>query len=251
MGTDLAGYGEYEIDIEDTLRQGLPGAFAQIGPAPLTADHVAAIPRGTKGAYLLFFDGRMVYAGKTDTRHGFRDRLGRHADSVRHRVGLDPNKITFKAMRIMVFSAFDVEAILISEMRRIDRGALRWNDSGFGSNDPGRNRDLGKPADFDREYPIDIDVELAGLPEGPVIVTNLLKAAKEAVPYLLRYDVGADAGQAQVILPDGPRTMRACLDAIASGLPDSFQITVFDGRIILYPLLRHYEFAREVISGRA
>lgn len=87
-----SGYGEFEIDIEDVLRKTLPPFFSRITPAPLQTESVREVPPGAKGAYLLLYEGEIVYAGKTDTRHGFRDRLGRHAESVRHRTGLDPGR---------------------------------------------------------------------------------------------------------------------------------------------------------------
>ena len=92
------GYGEFEIDIEEVLRQTLPSAFNVVEPAPLKSRAVNDLPPGSKGAYLLFLDNQMVYAGKTDTRHGFQQRLGRHSRSVQHRVGLDPRRMTFKAL---------------------------------------------------------------------------------------------------------------------------------------------------------
>ena len=149
----------------------------------------------------------------------------------------------------MVFSAFDVEAILISEMRRLDPRALSWNDSGFGSNDPGRKRDDGEPAPFDRLYPIDIDRPLINIPAGPFSLDALLKVAKESVPYLLRYDAKFDFAPFSVTILKKAPTMRSVVTAVAGALPREFQITVFDGRIIVYPENRTYEFAREVLRG--
>ena len=245
------GYGEFEIDIEEVLRQTLPSAFIVVEPAPLNSRAVNDLPLGSKGAYLLFLDGKMVYAGKTDTRHGFQQRLGRHSFSVQHRVGLDPLKMTFKALRIMVFSAFDVEAILINEMRRLDADALTWNDSGFGSNDPGRKRDDGEPADFDKEFPVDIDRELEDMPAEEMTVAKVLKAAKAASPYLLRYGIPVAHAHTPVETPAKPWTMRLVIEAVMAVLPEEYQATVFHGRVILYREHRDYEFAREVMRGQA
>jgi hypothetical protein len=245
------GYGEFEIDIEEVLRQTLPSAFSVVDPAPLNDKSVDNLPPDSKGAYLLFLDNRMVYAGKTDTRHGFQQRLGRHSRSVRHRVGLDPRRISFKALRIMVFSAFDVEAILISEMRRLDSNALTWNDSGFGSNDPGRRRDDSEPAEFDRDFPVDIDRGLMNMPDSEMTVEQVLKAAKAASPYLLRYGKMPGHAGMPVRTPGKPWTMRLVLEAVMAILPVEFQATVFHGRVVLYREHRTYEFAREVLRGQA
>ena len=127
-----AGYVEYEIDIERVLRADLPVVLDRVPIAPLNEASLLTIPQGAKGAYVLFEAEKAVYAGKTDTRHGFRDRLGRHSATIRHRRNLDSNLIGFKAIRILVFSNFDVEAILINALRGADSTALLWNASGFG-----------------------------------------------------------------------------------------------------------------------
>jgi hypothetical protein len=143
VSASFPGYGEYEINVEQVLREELPDAFSMVPEAPLNPDFIGRIPLGYKGAYILFYDRIPVYAGKTDTRHGFRDRLLRHSKSVQHRVNLDPARMSFRALRIMVFSAFDVEAILISEMRSRNQAYLSWNDSGFGSNDLAKSETTG------------------------------------------------------------------------------------------------------------
>ena len=155
--TVIQGYDEFEIDLEAILRSQIPLSFRRFQAAPLTSDVIKAIPEHAKGAYILYLDHRPVYAGKTDTRHGFRARLERHAWTIQGRSGLEARRLSFKAVRIMVFSAFDVEAILIAEMKKADPDVLAWNNSGFGSNDPGRNRDGQQPAEFDKLFPIDID----------------------------------------------------------------------------------------------
>lgn len=197
---------------------------------------------------MLLLDDHPVYAGKTDTRHGFRDRLTRHTFSVQHRVGLDPARVRFKAVRIMVFSAFDVEAILIAQLRRLDSAALRWNDSGFGSNDPGRRRDDQEPADFDQEFPVDIDRPLDDMISDEQKVVEALRQLKVAVPYLLRYGDHSELDTARVVIPAHP-TMRAALSAILGVLPHGWQATVFHGRVIMYREHREYDFARATLRS--
>jgi hypothetical protein len=246
----IPGYGEYEIVVEEVLRQSLPGAFGKVDEAPLTLEATAKLPIGAKGAYLLFMNGRPVYAGKTDTRHGFQARLRRHALSVQHREGLDPSHLTFKTMRIMVFSAFDVESILIREMQRLDPAHLNWNNNGFGSNDPGQNRDDGEPSNFEKEFPINVDVVLSDIPAGPMALFAVLKRAQHSVSYKLRHGPITGYAQVTVLVPKNP-TMQHILDAVAGVLPDDFQITIFHGRIILYSQEKIYKYARKVIRGRA
>lgn len=258
------GYVEYEIDVEKVLREELPGVVQRTAIAPLTPEAIAAIPERAKGAYVLFEDGNPVYAGKTDTRHGFRSRLTRHCQTIQHRKDLDPSRIGFKAVRIMVFSNFDVEAILIKELRLQDPSALAWNFSGFGSNDPGHNREAQEPADFDKARPIDIDRPLEFLPSGaPIAALPLLLALKAGLPYVLRYETDLDAkgkparhtvGHAeqrdapQIDLPSRPITLREALKLLLAALPDDWRVTVFPDRVILYKESVPYRYAVEYLQ---
>ena len=188
----------------------------------------------------------VVYAGKTDTRHGFRDRLGRHSESIQHRVGLDPGKMAFKAVRIMVFSAFNVEAILIARIRADTPGALPWNDSGFGSNDPGRRRDGQEPAKFDKWFSVDIDRSLE-VPAGKQTIAELPRRAKSSVPYLLRYQDHPELDAQINLSGNAAATMRSILTSAIAVLPTSWQATVLHGRVILYREQRDYDFMVDAI----
>ncbi|MDR6849444.1 hypothetical protein J2X47_003863 [Sphingomonas sp. BE270] len=259
------GYVEYEIDIEKVLRTELPEVIAAIDLAPLTAAAVNSIPEGAKGAYVLFVDGYPVYAGKTDTRHGFRDRLNRHAFTIQNRRNLDPSKIAFKAIRILVFSNFDVEAILIDAMRKADGKALAWNDSGFGSNDPGHNREGQQPADFDISYPINIDRPLHLVRPGRYLPLLLLIALKQHLPYDLRYETDLKPGtddkyisyrkghidqrNAEIIEVTDDDTTRTLLIKIMKALPVGWRTTVFPGRVILYKEDRRYRYEMESFTA--
>lgn len=265
INPELKGYVEYEIDIEKVLRDELPEVVARIEQAPLTAASVNAIPEGAKGAYVLFVNGYPVYAGKTDTRHGFRDRLNRHAFTIQNRKNLDPSTIAFKAIRILVFSNFDVEAILIDTMRKADEGALAWNDSGFGSNDPGHNREGQQPASFDISYPINIDRQLNLFMAGTHAVLPLLIKLKRHLPYDFRYETDLKPGtddkyisfrkghldqrQApEVEVADGDTT-RTLLSKIMAALPAGWRTTVFPGRVILYKEDKRYRYEMESFTA--
>ena len=259
------GYVEYEIDIERVLRSDLPGVLERVPLAPLTLEGINAIPPGAKGAYVLYERGKPVYAGKTDTRHGFRDRLGRHAYTVRHRQNLDPSDIAFKAIRILVFSNFDVEAILINALREADNQSLLWNTSGFGSNDPGHNREAQEPAEFDKQRPIDIDRPL-GIKSGDYEILPLFLEIKASLPYIFRFQtdlvqnrkgqmrpahfkVGhADFRNAAKVHIMASNTMRDVLKASLQLLPTGWRATVFPDRVILYKEEDSYPYALEVLE---
>ena len=249
-GGIIRGYGEFELDVEQVLREKLPLFFEALDQTPLTLENVEALPERSKGAYLLFRGGdpQPVYAGKTDTTHGFRDRLARHAWTVQGRQNLNPTEMRFKAVRILVFAALDVEAILIREMRARMPGSLAWNNSGFGSNDPGRNRDGQRPANFDQEFPVDIEFMVPGFPETPLTIPAALDALKQRIPYLLRHG-GIPGDRAMPQVAAGVRTVRGLLNAAVSALPPGFQVTVLHGRIVIYEERRDYPFMLEALRS--
>lgn len=258
------GYDEFEMDVERVLRDQLPTFFEGIDVAPLTRESVEALPKGAKGAYVLYYRGIPVYAGKTDAKHGFRSRLERHWYTLQHRHGIHIEDIGFKAVRVMVFSNFDVEAILIAELRKQNEEFLGWNDSGFGSNDPGHNREGQQPAEFDEQFPIDIDKPLDVIPVGTQNLKDLLATVKDGLPYLLRYEtdikerrgnktiyvnyrVGhADQRAVDVTIPASPMTMREFITIVMAAMP-GWQATVFPDRVILYRERTDYTFAKEYI----
>jgi len=268
---NIPGYDEFELDLEHVLRQQLPGKFFG-DVAKLTEENIRKIPEKAKGAYVLYELGNdgwiPVYAGKTDARHGFRNRLGRHRDTIHHRKNLNEARIGFRAVRILVFSNFDVEAILIDEIQKKNEAYLLWNTSGFGSNDPGHNRETQEPADFDKEHPINIDEPLDWAKPGSHNVHELLVRLKDDLPYTLRYEtdpvtggsgkkkkyakhtVGhAELRDISITVPSGVSiTTRLLLTLIVTQLRGKQWVaTIFPDRVILYKSTTQYPFALETI----
>ncbi len=250
-----AGFVEFEFDLPDALLHRLIGIFDGMEGAPLLAENVASVP-DSQGVYQLVKEGQVVYIGKTDGDAGLRQRLSRHAATIRHRRNLTPGSITFKAVRVFVFTAMDLETDLIRHYSQA--GAVPWNKSGFGSNDPGRNRDdTNLKADhFDLLYPIDLDevVELE-LSDGAT-AASILTALRAALPYTLRFE-GESARRphpelvASIVpeLPAKPWTTKTLIEAVLSVLPAGWQATVLAGRIILYRENKTYAFG--TIIGRS
>lgn len=189
-----AGYVEFEFDLPEALLARLVRVLDDVEPAPLLAHVVGEIPE-EQGIYQLFLvrNGKpgLVYVGKTDATAGLRIRLARHATKIRHRVGLEPSAVLFKAVRVYVFTAVDLESQLISHYGGLSK--VSWNGSGFGSNDPGRERDTTnyKVDHFDAQFPIDTNraIEFEIPNEGSA--ASILKALKRNLPYLVRFESAA------------------------------------------------------------
>lgn len=233
-----AGYTDFEFDLPDALLTHLIRVLDGLETAPLTSAHLAGVP-DAQGVYQLLLDGEIVYIGKTDAEAGLRKRLERHAFKIQHRRNLDPSRVSFKAVRIFVFTAIDLETQLI---KHYASGGTRWNNRGFGANDPGRRRDMTrvKPTNFDAIYPIDLDwglgIDFSDASTAGEVVARL----KQALPYTFRYELeggrrpAAELMETAVNIPGTATTARTVLTALIAQLPSGWQVTAFLHQILLY-----------------
>lgn len=236
----IQGYHEFEFNLPKALLSQVVEKFAEVGSTELSPKNLEVIP-DAQGVYQLFYQDRLVYIGKTDAEAGLRARLGRHLRNVQHRVGIEPNSVKFTALRVLVFSAMDLETQLIVHYEQPQQLNL-WNRSGFGSNDPGRERESSKASEFDLEYPLDLSQPLSMELSDCSTVGEALKLMKKRVPYVFRYQTKggksrqAHADLANCPLPTCPETltMEKFLTTIVNALPLGWQATGLPGRVILY-----------------
>lgn len=236
----ISGYVEFEFDLPDSLLRELVGVLDRTPSALLNAEIVGEIPE-EQGVYQLLLDDRIVYIGKTDAEAGLHKRLSRHCKKILYRKNLDPRRVTFKAIRVFVFTAVDLETSLIRHYGGV--GGLEWNGSGFGSNDPGRRRDktVVDPTNYDAQYPIDIDKQLAFGIDGLETANSAASRLKDALPYTFRYQTARSGSRRahddfDVTLNEkhGPMTVRQAISHIVKSLPAGWQATALPGYIILY-----------------
>lgn len=235
----MKGFVEFEFDLPEALLTNLVRVFDNMDAATFTQANVEQIA-DAQGVYQLLHNDELVYIGKTDAEAGLRKRLERHARTIRHRSNLDPSLVTFKAVRVFVFTAIDLETQLI---RHYGKSAASWNLSGFGSNDPGRERDTTnvKPEGFDGQYPIDIDRAL-DVEFTSMTADQATKLLKQVAPYTVRIEAEKQGGRrphpdflsAHVDFGPPPYTTRMVMLAILDALPEGWQATAFPGRIIMY-----------------
>lgn len=232
---------ELEFDLPSKLLEELVKLFEEMPNGQLDAESLQAVDE-EQGVYQLFKDGELVYIGKTDSEAGLKKRLLRHSIKVQSRLNLEVSQVTFKAIRVYVFTAMDLESLLIKHYR--DKGQRpEWQHSGFGSNDPGRERDTTKVKEenFDYKYPIDLDipveVESVGL---EISVADMLSQAKRQLSYNIRFQSAggrkphADLGDAMVQLQENRATVRELLKRAKSALGEAWQITALPGYVIIY-----------------
>lgn len=251
----MDGFKEFEFDLPSALKAELISLLDGMETGLLQHDATTAVPE-TQGVYQLFYEGALVYVGKTDSEAGLRTRLTRHARKIMHRPSLT-GAVRFKAVRIMVFTAMDLETQLIKHYRSLHNGAAAWNGSGFGSNDPGRERETTnrQPEGFDDQHPIDIDLSGEYLLPGMVPVATALADLKAVLPYTLRYETlrdergrarrgkpHADLLATNVTIPPAPQTVRDLIQTIRSALGANWQATAFASHVILYMENRPYQY---------
>ena len=244
----IPGYVAFEFDLPRFLLEGLSEQLDGIESAQLTGKNLARIPE-VQGVYQLFIGGRLVYIGKTDADAGLDRRLNRHWKHVQHRLNLDPDDVWFKAARVFVFTAVDLEDLLISHYRRRaddigEGGVLEWNDSGFGSNDPGRSREMTryKEGHFDMKYPIDIDREICLDLANTATAAGILNALKAHLPYVFRFQGEGnsrrphqDLRQTEVAVAGCiPLSARSVISRVVGELPGGWRASKLPGRVILY-----------------
>ena len=251
----MEGFSEFEFDLPRALKAELIALLDRMETGLLQPEVTAGVPEA-QGVYQLFYGNTLVYVGKTDAEAGLRTRLTRHARKIMHRPTLT-GAVRFKAVRIMVFTAMDLETQLIKHYRETTNGSAAWNGSGFGSNDPGRERETTNksPEGFDAQHPIDIDIPANLIPPGTVTVAAALASLKAALPYTLRYEtLRNERGRAQrgqphpdllavsVTIPESPQTVRSLMQLIREALGAEWQATAFVSHVILYREQRPYQY---------
>jgi hypothetical protein len=253
----MTAYVEFEFDLPGALLTRLIEVLDGLDRAALNSFSLEGIPE-EQGVYQLFLDSRLVYVGKTDADAGLHRRLSRHARKILHRVNLEPERVSFKAVRIFVFTAMDLEANLIRHYGGVKN--IEWNGSGFGSNDPGKKRDTTsvKPQNYDARFPIDIDRQIAFAVDANETAASALSRLKDALPYTFRYQ--GNGGSSRKAHPDmeatiltalaGPTTPRAALTHIVRALPSGWRATALPGYVILYKEgPRYYPQSQLIVSS--
>jgi len=225
------GYGEFEFDLPEALLRDLVAKLDGLAAAPLAPESVKAIAN-EQGVYQLFLGGDLVYIGKTDGDAGLNQRLTRHAQKVMHRRNLDPARVSFKALRVFVFTAVDLESYLIRHYGGVR--SVPWSGSGFGSNDPGRRRDTSevKSEHFDALYPVDIDYPFKEKFTVRGSAHDALRTLRRSLPYTFRFGIDADLDKEVTVV--GSSTTRDTIVTIVRQLPPGWQATALPGYVILY-----------------
>ncbi|MNV29433.1 hypothetical protein D3C71_1206600 [compost metagenome] len=241
-----------EFDLHQALVRDLVALLDEMEPANLNHGNASSVVDG-QGVYQLFLRDELVYVGKTDLEAGLRRRLLRHCEKIRSRLNLAPDDVSFKAVQIYVFTAMDLEGALIKHYKRV-QGKLAWNLSGFGSNDPGKERDNSKlkRTHFDSCYPIDLGLDVNIQSNQKLSVASVLRSLKDQLPYTIRFECvpakskkpHPDLINTPIHLESGSLSVRSVLTTVSSALGPNWQITTFPGYITIYREHKNYDHGK-------
>lgn len=226
---------EFHLSITKALADQLHEALAARTPAPLDEENIDSL-LNRPGVYVLTQDTQRVYVGKASK--SLRARLRQHLRKLSGRLGT-AGAISF----ICLYVDEDLEASapekLLIKMYRSE-GEVPWNYNGFGNKDPGKRRDtsLVKENHFDAQFPADLDyrVALDSQFSTTTDVLSCLRALKESLPYLLRYDRDRknELQNTVVEIPKGALPLRDWLRLVVNALAPDWQATALPGYVILY-----------------
>ena len=239
-----SGYAELEFDLPGALLRDTIDLFDEMDAAELVSANLEQVS-DAPGIYGLSWGetGELLYIGKAEGSKGLLNRLTRHMRKLEGRQNISPGEIHFKAIRIFVFAAMDLEAALISHYG--GEGRLPWNHSGFGSNDPGKQRDTTtfKADHFDAQYPIRLDHCFVEFKVGRQPVAEVMQHLKDGLPYLLRFQrlnaksrnsFEPDFETAYVDMPRPDMTTREVLELCVPSLPSGWHATALPSHVICY-----------------
>jgi hypothetical protein len=164
---DKKGFATFELSFEQALTRQLAPFFHHLPALELAPGNIKSeVPPAARGAYYLLLKDEVVYIGKSDAKTGLQTRLLRHYKTLRRRKNIDWREMKFKAVKVASLAALDTESLLLHAHKLVDKAqggrgkAAKWNNSGFGSNDTGAERDTQKVSFFDWNFPLDLDAHI-------------------------------------------------------------------------------------------
>jgi len=196
-----------------------------------------------QGVYLIHYEGNPSYLGKADN---VAERLEQHFFKLSGRKGIDLGAVSYKCILLdESMGTAANEEILIRMFS--ERHPNMWNGSGFGSKDPGKERDKTRPGKFDQKYPINemFPVQLYGNQHN---LSELLDNAKRQLPYVFRTEKIPDVLlQKRLEVPSTSLSAIDVLQIVVNALGPGWQGTILSFGIILYRKVEDYPYGFAVL----
>jgi hypothetical protein len=231
----------FRFSLPRAVTEQLVERLDQLPSSPLTDEALTQLTafqaenETAQGVYVIYQAGAAAYAGKAD---GLAERLGEHLWKLRGRQGIDLAVVGFKALLLDEnWSTSANEGLLINHFKA--RNECRWNGSGFGPKDPGKNRDGGEANWFDNTFPVRDDYPVENIAD-EATVAAVLSQIKAQVPYLFRYEVPGEVGATPLNLGGVPRTAQALALRATQALGAGWQLMLFKNGFTLYRANKGY-----------
>jgi len=239
--------GEFRLSITRALTDQLISSLAELDPEPLT--EAAALAMDHKpGIYQLFLNGSLVYVGKAD--RAVPTRLLRHYRKLAGRANIDLTAVSYCALSVYEdLQAVAPETLLIKHFR--SQAGVPWNFNGFGSNDPGQNRDqtVFEGDHFDVRYPARLDWRCASIAAGHYKAADLASALKADLPYVFRYQSAPILAEAEVEVPTDGMIADELFGSLAVAIQQhnaAWRVVALPGYAIMYPKAGAYPSAQKI-----
>ena len=134
---------EFVFEIDRAIRMQVREKLEASPQLPLSEDMAPT----KKGVYVLYWKGKLVYAGKA-LRTPLKRRLAEHTRKIGGRRNIVLSQMTCRFLTIeSVWFVRAAEDALITSYKPL------WNASGFGSHVPGRGRPGTRVSQWDQEFP--------------------------------------------------------------------------------------------------
>lgn len=245
---------EFRLSVTRALGDQLAALLDELTPAPLTQENLDTLD-SRPGVYLLYYQNKPVYVGKTD--RSLPQRLGKHRFKLSGRLNIVAADVGFICAYVEEdLAAVAPEKTLIARYRA--QGGLPWDAGGFGINDPGIIRDdtTFGPDHFDVMYPADLERPVPEVKPGTYSAAELVTAIKSALPFVFRFKADSPRGRkphrdfnaASVTVPRHNLTADELFSLLAAAMP-GWQITALPGYVIMYPVGASYPSARKIYTA--
>jgi hypothetical protein len=239
----------FDFDLPGAVTQQLEERLESMPSSPLTDQSLRDLAQFQEqhklwqGVYQLLLIDEIVYVGKASD---IRERLEQHYRKLRGRQKIGIDGVRFRCLVLHGnWSTSANEDLLIAHYKA--RGQSKWNGSGFGPKDVGRERDGTEPNWFDREYPINADFVCEDIPDRVTLI-ELLQTLKRQLPYTFRYQILSTDSLRPLNLEGVPRTARNLISKIVTALGPEWQATIFVSHVILYRERRDYRYGQSLLS---
>ena len=183
----------YTFNFLDTISHQLKERLDELQASPLCLTTLTVLDQyqsqigSFQGVYVIYYTGRPVYVGKAN---GLRDRLYDHLYKLTSRHGINAGNVGYKALFLDNSMSTAANEDLLIQIYKSEYPNM-WNGRGFGTKDPGKERDTTRPNAFDQEFPIIADLPIGIILDaaGYIPLGVLLAQMKQQLPYVFRYQV--------------------------------------------------------------